>query len=407
MTRKDFLSSIGGLCASGTILSMFPWLEGCSEKEQKAIASEKARLAIIGTGSRGQYHIANLLLEDAAQIVALCDDFQPHLDAAAAMCPEAKLYNDYRKLLEDSAVQGVLICTPLFLHAQMILDSLAAGKHVFCEKALAHSIEECKQVYDVWKESGKVLLVGQQRLFDPKYIKAMELVQNGAIGEVVGIRNYWYRNNDWLRPLPENAPAEPAGSPFPDLQHRINWRLYDKYSKGLMTELACHQIQNGSWAMGSMQPLSVMGSGNIRHWKDDREVFDNLAVIYQYPNGTQMTFESIISNKHFGMGEFILGSEGTIDLVSGTLYTDEPRQKSGIAQFLKQIEMGIIRNSVFAGTSWNQESGTSDLGTKFAGDVVVNSGASTVGALADGSVELMHADCHAVITGNQPRNVME
>ena len=396
ITRKEFLSELKTICATGTALTLFPWLQSCTEKASQDIRGEVARLGIIGTGSRGRYHIANLLEDKSARIVALCDDYRPHLDLAAALVPDAKQYADYHRLLEDPDVDGVIITTPLHLHAPITLDALAAGKHVFCEKAMAYTPQECQAMYRAWKASGKVLMIGQQRLYDPKYIRAMELVHGGAIGDVVGIRNYWYRNNDWRRPVDD--PAE---------ERRINWRLYNASSRGLLTELACHQLQNGSWAMGGIQPDSVMGTGSIQHWKDSREVFDNVAVVYQYPNGVHMTFESIISNKHFGMGEQILGSKGTVDLVRGILYSEEPAQKSGIKQFLIQIERGVLSNSAFASTSWSLESESSDAGIRFIDDVVVNDGASSVGALADGSVELIHAYCHAIITGEQPKGLVE
>ena len=393
MNRKDFLSS---LAFGGTALALFPWLNACSPEKQKAAGGERARLGLIGTGSRGKFHLANLLQDPSAQIVALCDGFPLHLEEAAALCPCAKRYTDYHKLLEDKEVDGVIICTPLSLHAQMVIDSLAAGKHTFCEKAMAHTPEQLLAMIRAWKQSGRVLMIGQQRMFDPKYVKAMELVHGGAIGQVVGIRNYWYRNNDWRREVPA-----------PQYERRINWRLYDEYSRGLMAELACHQLQNGSWAMGGIQPSFVTGTGSIQFWKDGREVFDNVAAIYQYANGVHMTFESIISNKHFGMGEQILGSEGTIDLVRGVIYSETGNRHSGIRQFLDQIAQGILSNSAFAGTSWVTEEASKDPGVRFVDNVTVNDGASTVGAAGDGSVELMHAYCLAVISGDQPAGIVE
>jgi len=393
MTRKDFLSS---LALGGAGLALFPWLAACTKERQREAAGEKARLGLIGTGSRGRFHLANLLQDPSAQVVALCDDYLPHLDEASALCPSARRYSDYRKLLEDKEVDGVIICTPLSMHAPMTIDALAAGKHVFCEKAMAHTTEQLLAMCRAWKAGDRVLMVGQQRLYDPKYVKAMELVHGGAIGEVVGIRNYWYRNNDWRREVPS-----------PQLERRINWRLYDEFSRGLMAELACHQLQNGSWAMGGVQPSFVTGTGSIRYWKDGREVFDNVAAIYQYPNGVHMTFESIISNKHFGMGEQILGTEGTIDLVRAVMYSEAPVRRSGLRQLLDQIEQGVLSNAAFAGTSWATEEASRDAGIRFMDHVTVNDGSSSVGAAGDGSVELMHAFCLAVITGTQPAGLVE
>lgn len=398
MNRKEFLSDCGKIGFAGVTLSLFPWLQSCSEKAKQEVQGEKARIGIIGTGSRGCFHIKHLVQMPNVEVVALCDNYRPHLEDAAQYYPQAKLYDDYRRLLEQRDVEGVIIATPLYLHASMTLDALSAGKRVFCEKSMGYTLDECLDVYNKRKEINGVLFIGQQRLFDPKYIKAMSMIHEGKIGEVVGVRNYWYRNNNWRRDVPS-----------PELERHINWRLYSEYSRGLMTELACHQLQNGSWALG-MLPEKVMGSGSLVHWNkvDERDVYDCVTAIFTYPNGVNMTFESIISNKHFGMGEQILGTNGTIDLVTGMYYSDEPAPKgSGMHQLVAQIESGVMSNSVFAGTSWAAESSPLAPGMPIMPNVKVVTGESTVGAEADGSKELLEAFIHATITGRQPEKVLE
>ncbi|MBQ1227734.1 MAG: Gfo/Idh/MocA family oxidoreductase [Alistipes sp.] len=398
MNRKEFLSDCGKIGFAGVTLSLFPWLQSCSDKAKQEVKGEKARIGIIGTGSRGCFHIKHLVQMPNVEVVALCDNYRPHLEDAAQYYPKAKLYDDYRHLLEQRDVEGVIIATPLYLHAPMTLDALSAGKRVFCEKSMGYTLDECLEVYNKRKETNGVLFIGQQRLFDPKYIKAMSMIHEGKIGDVVGVRNYWYRNNNWRRDVPS-----------PELERHINWRLYSEYSRGLMTELACHQLQNGSWALG-MLPEQVMGSGHLVHWlkEDKRDVYDCVSAIFTYPNGVNMTFESIISNKHFGMGEQILGTNGTIDLVTGMYYSDEPAPKgSGMHQLIAQIESGVMSNSVFAGTSWAAESSPLAPGVPIMTNVKVVTGESTVGAEADGSRELLEAFIHATITGRQPEKVLE
>ena len=398
MNRKEFLSDCGKIGFAGVTLSLFPWLQSCSDKAKQEVKGEKARIGIIGTGSRGCFHIKHLVQMPNVEVVAMCDNYRPHLEDAAQYYPKAKLYDDYRRLLEQRDVEGVIIATPLYLHAPMTLDALSAGKRVFCEKSMGYTLDECLEVYNKRKETNGVLFIGQQRLFDPKYIKAMSMIHEGKIGDVVGVRNYWYRNNNWRRDVPS-----------PELERHINWRLYSEYSRGLMTELACHQLQNGSWALG-MLPEQVMGSGHLVHWlkEDKRDVYDCVSAIFTYPNGVNMTFESIISNKHFGMGEQILGTNGTIDLVTGMYYSDEPAPKgSGMHQLIAQIESGVMSNSVFAGTSWAAESSPLAPGVPIMPNVKVVTGESTVGAEADGSRELLEAFIHATITGRQPEKVLE
>lgn len=384
--RRDFIKNLGVISAGGLFLSTLPWIQACSHQNNKA-SGEKARIAIIGTGSRGLYHIQNLLRIAQCEITALCDTYRPHLENAASLCPKARTYRDYRDVLSANDVDGIIIACPLHEHAPITIAGLQAGKHVFCEKSMARTIEECKAMYDTYKESGKVLYIGQQRLFDTKYIKALEMVHNGTIGDIVGIRNFWYRNNDWRRPLPDTS-----------LERQINWRLYKEYSGGLMTELATHQLQIGSWAMKSI-PDYVMGTGDIIYWKDGREVYDSIHAIYHYANGVTMTFDSIISNKKYGMDEQILGHKGTLELAQGKYYSEETKPAPGIQQLINQIEHKIFDTIPFAGPSWVPETASEDKGSFIVDKVKTHDGGSTVGAMGDGSEELIAAFCNSVITG--------
>ena len=157
MNRKEFLADCGKKGLAGVALSMFPWLESCSDKAQQEVKGEKARIGMIGTGSRGLYHIKNLLRMPNVEMVALCDDYRPHLEDAAQYFPKAKLYDDYRKLLEDKNVDGVIVTTPLYLHGRMTMDALRAGKRVFCEKSMAFTLDEALEVYNCRKELNGVL----------------------------------------------------------------------------------------------------------------------------------------------------------------------------------------------------------------------------------------------------------
>ncbi|MDR2915554.1 MAG: Gfo/Idh/MocA family oxidoreductase [Tannerella sp.] len=381
--RRDFFKLLGG---SGLAV-MFPWLQSCTKEVTEAVSGEKVRIGVIGTGSRGMYHLNNLQNIPQAEIVALCDDYEPHLQQAVVLYPKAKQYDDYCKLLEDKNVQAVIITTPLNEHERMTIDALSAGKHVFCEKSMALTLGGCRRIYDAYKHSGKVLYVGQQRLFDPKYIRAMSMIHSGLIGTITGMRAYWYRNNDWRRPVPS-----------PELERRINWRLYRGSSAGLVTELAAHQLQVGDWALG-LRPESVMGYGDIVYWKDGREVYDNISLIYHYPNGVKMSYESIISNKFLGLEELILGDKGTMELEKGKYYFEEAKPAPGILQLINQIEHKVFDNVAFAGPSWVPETASINKGYYVTDNVSTTSGASSVGAVGDGSIELVTAFCNSAITG--------
>src|SRR5690554_736354 len=263
---RQFIKDLGYISGGAAMLATMPWLQSFTTDAFNEIQGEKARIGLIGTGSRGVYHIHNLLTFPHVQIVALCDDYEPNLMEASALCPNAKTYTDYRKLLESKEVDGVIISTPLNFHAPMVLDALAAGKHTFCEKSMALTMQECKSIYDAYLSTDRVLYFGMQRLYDEKYIKAMQMIHNGTIGEIVGIRCHWFRNHDWRRPVPSSK-----------LERKINWRLYKESSAGLTTELATHQLEVSNWAMKKM-PQSVVGLGDIVYWKDGREVYDSVSL---------------------------------------------------------------------------------------------------------------------------------
>jgi predicted dehydrogenase len=260
---------------------------------------------------------------------------------------------------------------------------------------MALSPSECLAMYQTFKRTGKVLFIGQQRLFDPKYIRAIEMVHSGMLGEITGIRTYWFRNNDWRRPVSS-----------PDLERKINWRLYKEFSGGLMTELATHQLQVGNWAM-KMIPETVMGYGDIIYWKDDREVYDNVNLIYRYANGIKMTYESLISNKFYGLEEELLCKNGTMEFEKGKYYFEEAKPASGIMQLVNQIEHSVFDKVSFAGPSWVPETASKNTGYFIVDKVSSHDGASTVGFSGDGSDLLLAAFCEAVVTGRPAPNLVE
>ncbi len=372
-----------GLLGGGVLLATSPWFSAFSE--QKNTHGQLARIGIIGPGSRGQFLMTFLAQNPKVDIVAISDIYQPSIDGALTIAPKAKVYKDYRKLLEDKNVEAVVIATPLDKHYQMAMDAFDVGKHVFCEKSIAYTLEETHNVFQRYVKSGKVFFVGQQRLFDPRYIRAIELVHEGKFGEISGFRTFWHRNNDWRRPIPS-----------PKLDEHINWRLYKKHSKGIMTELACHQLQIGTWAMRQI-PDKVMGHGAITFWKEKREVYDNVSCIYMFDNGVKMNFDSVLSSKFYGLEEQIMCNTGTVELEKGKYYFEEIPPAPAFLQLVNDMENAMFGSLPFAGTSWvpetaNQNKGHYLLERKPKGD---------------GTSLLLEAFAEAVITQKQPPLIAE
>lgn len=349
--RREFLKRLAMVAGSSALLAELPWWSPLRAAPVSDSPADRVRVGVIGIGSRGSFLLANLLRTPGVEVAALCDDYPPHLEAALAKVKGARGFSDHRQMLDMPGLDGVLIAVPLFLHARMCLDSFAAGKHVFCEKSLAYSVEECQAIADAHRGSSKVFQIGHQRMFSPVFLRALELVRDGQIGQITQIRAYWHRNGNWRRPVPNPGPDP---SPFPSLERRLNWRLYLDYSRGLMTELASHHMQVANWFLGA-RPVSCAGYGSINYWKDGREVYDNVNLVYRYDNGTQVIYDSLISNRFYGMEVQIMGPKGTIEGETGKIFSENPPPAPGIVQLINEIEHGFFDTVPIGGPSWVPE----------------------------------------------------
>jgi predicted dehydrogenase len=382
INRREFFKQ-AGIAGGAALLATSPWLSAFSET--KNTQNALVRIGVIGPGSRGQFLMGFLNANPKVNITAICDIYQPSIDGALKIVPKAKVYKDYRQLLDDKEIDAVVIATPLDRHHAMVIDAFDAGKNVFCEKSIGYTMAECYDIYQKYRSSGKIFFTGQQRLFDPRYIRAMEMVHSGVFGEIEGIRTFWHRNNDWRRPVPS-----------PDLDRLINWRLYKEYSRGVMTELACHQLQIGTWALRQI-PNKVMGHGAITFWKKDREVYDNVSCIYVFDNGVKINFDSVLSNKFYGLEEQILGHKGTIEPEKGKFYFEKTPPAPAFLQMLNSWENNLFDVIPFAGTSWAPETAENNTGEYLLGKRPKE----------DGTSLNLAAYVEAVITGKQPEMIAE
>jgi predicted dehydrogenase len=278
-------------------------------------ANDQVQYAVIGTGSRGSYHLTHLVKIDSGHCAALCDINKTALDKAADIMKghNPQKFGDYREVLSQKNVDAVIIAVPLFEHYRITRDALLAGKHVLCEKSLVFKPEEVHGLRQVATEHPKqVLQVGLQRRYSKFYQAVHDMVEKGILGDVKHVYAQWHRNPGWTM----------KGDP--KTNRLANWRLFKEYSGGLPAELASHQIDIADWMMGST-PEFVMGLGEQNTMHDGRDIFDNCQLIYRYPQGKKLMWSGICTSSHLPllngtrteMGELIMGTQGAVHITVG------------------------------------------------------------------------------------------
>jgi predicted dehydrogenase len=312
VTRRDVLKVAGTASAAAAVM-------GAPAIQKVRAANDQVQFGMIGTGSRGSYLLKHLKNIDNARCVALCDIQQDALGhGAETIGNNPKTFKDFREMLAFKDVEAVFVTVPLFEHFRITRDALMAGKHVFCEKCLVFKPEEVHALRALAPQYPKqTLQTGLQRRYSYFYQTVKSMVDKGILGDVHHIHAQWHRNMI-------NKPSglwtmKPGGE-----GNISNWRLYRSMSGGLTAELTSHQVDVADWMFGS-SPEFVMGLGSLDTLKDGRNVYDNIQLIYKYPNGQKMTYSSVSTNQflpYFNgtrpeMGEIIMGTEGTVEITVG------------------------------------------------------------------------------------------
>lgn len=307
--RRNFLKALAGAPA---LLAL-----GDAALTRGPVRGGPVKIALAGTGDMGR-GLLNNYQKEFCDLKALCDVNPKRRAAMAQMMvnkgwPRPNEYDDWRQMLEKEDLEAVHIATPLWTHAEIAVGSLNAGKHVLCEKMMAKSAAECQAMIDAAVKNKRVLEIGYQRYYNPIYQAAYSnIIKQGLLGDIYHARLVWHRNSTWRRN--EEAPApnfDPSRWGYPDWEHLLNWRMYRKYSEGLLCELGSHQITAASWFFDAA-PEAVYTTGGTHRFKDGREVYDHVYATFNYPGGRTATFSSIQSNAFEANYEMFMGTKGTL-----------------------------------------------------------------------------------------------
>jgi predicted dehydrogenase len=362
-------------------------------------SSKIIRLGIIGVGSRGDKLLQsagfmesseyNKLLNAAdkndnyaneklqtfynqqhlnIEIVGICDVFDMHAEkgvkiASGGIQPNGKAvdnknvkrYLTYQELLADKDIDAVIISTPDFHHAQMTIDAVNAGKHVYCEKAMTITEDELHLVYNTVKNSDIVFQLGHQNSKNETFKKAKEIVNTNILGKVTLIETTTNRNSKkgaWIRHLDAYGNLKPGSPesidwkqwlgnapkvPF-NLERYYGWPRWFDYDTGLAGQLFSHEIDAMNQIMGFGIPKSVTSSGGIYFHKEDRDMPDTFQAILEFPERQfTMLYSASLANSR-SRGRVFMGNDASMEVGSGIniiANRDSPQYKD-------KIKNGII-----------------------------------------------------------------
>ena len=232
-------------------------------------ANDRIRAGIIGSGSRGQY-LMEQFKTAGAEWAAVCDVYEPNVRDALKIAPAARVYDDYRRMLENKSIDVVVIATPDHWHCQMAIDAVEAGKDVYLEKPLAHHIDEGFRLVDAVRRTKRVLQVGTQRRSFDMFVEAKRVMESGVLGEVRLVNAWWMNATpkvlssptlegklDWQRWL------GPAPRRELDARRFFHWQWFSDYGGGYLASQAAHIVDAINWMMNTTYPLAVTASGRI------------------------------------------------------------------------------------------------------------------------------------------------
>jgi predicted dehydrogenase len=307
--RRNFLRAIAGVPVIAGL--------GAATLARGPVSGGPVRIGYIGVGGEGRVLLANT--DPAyAHIIAMADINPAQLALADAALEKAKLpkavhYAEWREMIQKESLEGVVIAVPLWMHTEITCACLEAGLHVLCEKMMAWDVEGCERMRATARKTGKILEIGYQRNYNQVYQAAYEgIVKAGVLGDVFLARLAWHRNGNWRRHGdPPAAGYDPSKWGYPTWEHLLNWRLYKKYSRGLLAELASHQVNVSNWFFGA-EPEAVIGTGGIYRFKDGREVDDHVYATFEYPGGRSAVFSTVESNAFERNYEVFYGTKATL-----------------------------------------------------------------------------------------------
>ncbi|HWA27469.1 MAG TPA: Gfo/Idh/MocA family oxidoreductase [Lacunisphaera sp.] len=344
-TRRDFLATGAKL---GAMLVAAPAIVRAAGSGARTL-----NVGLIGCGEQGRVLLNAALKIPDIRFQAVCDIWAYNRTYAERLLGkfghEARPFEDHREMLAAVPdLDAVLVATPDFVHAEHTNAALKAGKHVYCEKLMANTVENARSMVLTARATGKLLQIGHQRRSNPRYQHARDKIVREArlLGRITNASGQWNRAVTADLGYPAKyalTDAKLAEYGYANMHEFRNWRWFKRYAGGPISDLGAHQIDIFNWLLGA-NPTSVLAGGGVDYYRN-HEWYDNACAIYEYatPAGPVRATYQVLTTTSAGGGyhEYFMGDEGALKISENPKFTKLYREARA-PEWDQWVDRGLI-----------------------------------------------------------------
>jgi predicted dehydrogenase len=351
LSRRDFIKTTGvttAAMAAGALVDGAKPARASVFRSGRIIgANDRINYAIVGVGGMGSGHLGILKGFEGKEnisVVAVCDVFDKRRRKAqeVAKVSDGQVFSDYRRLLENKDINVVVIATPDHWHAPIAIDAMEAGKHIYLEKPMTHTLEEGLDLYRTAKRTGRSVQVGAHGCSDPKWHRAKEIISANRLGRVLWAQGSYCRNNvkgEWNYDIDPEANEQTIDwkmwlgnakkRPF-SAERYFRWRKYWDYGNGIIGDLWPHRLHPLMLAMGINEfPKTVACVGGTlcdtdKGHGEPRDVADTTMMMANFPCGVHIFLAGSTVNER-GIEDVIRGQKANM-LLGGLKVEIQPER---------------------------------------------------------------------------------
>jgi predicted dehydrogenase len=296
-SRRQFLQASAAVVGGSLAVYRIPLVaESLAGSTQQVSASDRVRFGMVGVGMQGSGLLSTAIALPGVQCAAACDLYDGrHVRAREIAGANLKTMRRYQELLADKDIDCIVAAVPDHWHRKIVVDAVSAGKDIYCEKPMSHSVADGVAMVAAAKKSGRIVQIGSQRTSSVLCAKARELVAKGVLGDLQLVEGSLGRNNPngaWVYPPPPDvSPAtldwdtwqgDVPKRPF-DPKIFARWRCWKEYGTGVAGDLMVHLISGMLYTWGINEaPTRVVAMGGIRRFKDGRNMPDVHMSLFEY-----------------------------------------------------------------------------------------------------------------------------